>query len=274
MSKTIVNVREFESTTVPASVLAPEAAKLIWTNYNKQVAIDTLLFGDEACWQLTSLGWVGQIPVTPGLELRLQPKTSLSNLFGMLEYAYNIKGLQFFPGLTAAESLQEFYSQLAKLLAKRVLARSRKGFYHTYRTDDDMLPYVRGRIALAQAVARPWSVQLACQYQDHTANIDDNRILTWTLWRILRTGYCEESALNFVRQAYRTVQGMTELQPYAADSCVGRTYQRLNEDYRPLHALSPFSGWPRRRRTVRSGQHRPVAQALVGNTRSLGPTPA
>ena len=46
--------------------------------------------------------------------------------------------------------------------------------------------------------------------------------------------------MNFVRQAYRTVQGVTELQPYAADSCVGRTYQRLNEDYRPLHTLSRF----------------------------------
>ena len=66
---------------------------------------------------LAGLGWPN-----PGnaraSELRLQPKTSLSNLFGMLEYTYNIKGLQFFPGLTAAESLQEFYSQLAKLLAE------------------------------------------------------------------------------------------------------------------------------------------------------------
>ena len=177
---------------------------------------------------------------TPELELRLQPKTSLGNLFGMLEYAYNIRGLKFFPGVTGAESLQEFYSQLARLLARRVLERSRKGLYHAYRSDDDVLPFVRGRIEMAQAVTRPWSVRLACQYQEHTADIDDNRILTWTLWRILRTGYCDESAASLVRQAYRTLQGVTELQPYAAGSCLARPYQRLNEDYRPLHALCRF----------------------------------
>lgn len=239
-NKTVADIVEYGTATLPHNALSEESARRLWGNFHQQIAIEPPSFLNGHRWHLTSQGWVGQIPVSPDLELRLQPKTRLSNLFGMLEYAYNIRSLTFLPGLTAAESLQEFYSQLAGLLAKRILERSRKGFYHTYRAEDDQLPFVRGRIDLVQAASKPWSLQLQCQYQEHTANIDENRILTWTLWRILRTGYCKEPTLTLVRKAYRTIQAVTELSPYAARDCVGRTYQRLNQDYHPLHALSRF----------------------------------
>ncbi len=136
-----------------------------------------------------------------------------------------------------------FTPSLASLLANRVLDRSWKGFYHTYRTEDDQLPFVRGRVDIMQAASKPWSLRLQCQYQDHTADIDDNRILTWTLWRILRSGYCKESALAVVRKAYRAIQPVTELAPYTAHDCPDcsdRVYQRLNHDYHPLHAICRF----------------------------------
>lgn len=69
---------------------------------------------------------------------------------------------------------------------------------------------------------------------------DRTRILTWTLWRILRSGYCRENALAVVRKAYRAIQPVTELAPYAAHDCSGRLYQRLNHDYHPLHAICNF----------------------------------
>lgn len=239
-TKAIIELVEYGMTPVPLYVLSHEQAALLRKNFGRQVSVEKPWYPADAPWGLTSLGWVGQIPLGPDLELRLQPKTRLSNLFGMLEYAYNIRSLAFLKGVTAADSLQEFYSQLAGLLAQRVLERGRKGFYHTYRSQSDLLPYVRGRIDMAQAAARPWSTRVACEFQEHTADVDDNRILTWTLWKILRTGFCSEPALGLVRKAYRTVQAVTELQPCPAVSCVAHAYGRLNEDYRPIHALCRF----------------------------------
>jgi 5-methylcytosine-specific restriction enzyme subunit McrC len=43
-----------------------------------------------------------------------------------------------------------------------------------------------------------------------------------------------------VRRAYRTLQGAVQTYPVGPESCVGRTYNRLNADYEPMHALCRF----------------------------------
>lgn len=233
-----IELIEYVKKSVQCDALPKEIGQFIRAKYSGQIDIEAPSFFNDDCWQLTSQGWVGQIPLAPGLHLRLHPKTSLRNLFGMLEYAYRLKSFAFLYGLAPAQSVQEFYSQLANVLARRVLDRSRKGLYRTYRTEDDQLPYVRGRVEMAQLASKPWELHLKCQFQDHTADVDDNRILAWTLWRILRTGLCQETTLHTVRQAYRTITSVVELMPYSSSDCVGRLYQRLNQDYHPLHALT------------------------------------
>jgi 5-methylcytosine-specific restriction enzyme subunit McrC len=79
-------------------------------------------------------------------------------------------------------------------------------------------------------------------YQEHTADIDDNQILAWTLWVIGRSGLCRpDRALLIVRHAFRQLQGAITLVPITAAMCVDRRYHRLNSDYAPLHALCRFS---------------------------------
>ena len=124
----------------------------------------------------------------------------------MLEYAYRLQGIHLPPDLVHTDSLQHFYEQLANVLAKRIIDRSRRGLYRTYRPEDERLPYIRGRIDLARASRSPWDTKLHCQYEDHTADVDDNRILAWTLWRIVRSGYCTERVLPTVRRAFRILQ--------------------------------------------------------------------
>ena len=43
-----------------------------------------------------------------------------------------------------------------------------------------------------------------------------------------------------IRKAYRAVQKYSKLIPFTSLSCVNRDYNRLNEDYKPLHALCRF----------------------------------
>jgi len=104
----------------------------------------------------------------------------------------------------------------------------------------EQLPYVRGRIDLRPLVQRPYDVHLTCRYHECTADVEENRILAWTLFVIARSGLCREHTLTHVRRAFHALQGTVIVEPYGAEACLGRTYNRLNDDYRTLHALCRF----------------------------------
>jgi 5-methylcytosine-specific restriction enzyme subunit McrC len=70
--------------------------------------------------------------------------------------------------------------------------------------------------------------------------VDENRILAWTLYTVLRSGLCTGESLDFVRRAFRVLASQTTLVPIAAATCRSRVYNRLNQDYAPLHALCGF----------------------------------
>ena len=67
-----------------------------------------------------------------------------------------------------------------------ILERTRRGLYRAYLTRSEQLPNVKGRLEGRALSVRPWTVDLPCTYEDHTADIEDNRILSWTLFVIVR----------------------------------------------------------------------------------------
>lgn len=235
----VIFLTEYEPAYFAPPEISMEAGEILFRHYANQVEVEfpTLKTGGQ--WRLRSLGWIGHIPLTPTLHLALLPKVPLDNVFRMLEYAYRLN-FDFLPGLVHCQSLAEFYERLAHILALRVLDRGRKGFYRAYLAQAERLPYIRGRLDLQPAAHRPGQTQLPCHYEEHTADIADNQILAWTLWRIAQSGMCTERVLPTVRQAYRTLQSLVTLVPHGPQACLGRPYHRLNEDYRPLHALSRF----------------------------------
>lgn len=235
---TVIRLTEYQPQAFPASALDQEAATLIWKHYGNQVAVTPPSFMNDDQWVLTAQGWVGHIPLTPDLRLVLEPKVPLVNLFRMLEYAYRLA--KFSHGLVDTDTLEEVYQQLAVVLAKRVLDRARQGFNRAYVSRQERTPYVRGRLDLGRLARSPWEARIDCRYQEHTADIEDNRILAWTLFGILRTGICTDEHQRVLRKAFQQVNHYTSLQPMEATVCVNRPYHRLNEDYRPLHALCHF----------------------------------
>jgi 5-methylcytosine-specific restriction enzyme subunit McrC len=178
----------------------------------------------------------------PGLLLSLEPKVPIGNLFRLLEVAYDLKAGAFrvYEDLVGCGSLADFYERLANILAKRTLQRARWGFHREYVEREDLLPFVRGRLNAMRLLTTPWSVNLQCGFEEHTPEIDDNRVLAWTLNRVLRSRLCRERTLPTIRHAYRTVSSAAAPTPFSASDCVGRSYTRLNEDYKPLHALCRF----------------------------------
>ena len=237
-----IELKEYETRRFPKVEISEELGLKIWESYGSQISIDEPSFKNGNQWCLTPTGWAGQIPLTPELEIALLPKVDIKNLFGMLEYAYwlNRKSLKFLDGLTDCDSLEEFYETLANFLALRVLDRGRKGFFRSYQPRRDKIPYVRGRFDLRKSCQKPWVVKPECSYEEHTSDVEDNQILAWTLRRILQSGVCTERSLPQVRRAYQSLRGLTTPIPCDPQDCAGRLYNRLNQDYQPMHALCRF----------------------------------
>ena len=236
----IVELTEYIPVTIQRHALPEEVGEAVWRDYSPQVQIEFPSPATGWQWRLTSLGWVGHLPLPQGFALRLLPRVDLGNLFLMLEYAYRLGSFRFLEGAYTADSIEDFYSRLAGELARRVLARSSRGFYHAYVGRSGSLPFVAGRLDAAALARRPWQVAVECHFQEHTADVEENQIPAWALHTILRGGLCREPALNAVRRAHRTLQGTVSLQHFKASDCYGRLYDRLNEDYRPLHSLCRF----------------------------------
>jgi 5-methylcytosine-specific restriction enzyme subunit McrC len=158
----------------------------------------------------------------------------------MLEYAYDLKSFHILEGLFESDSLSDVYERLALIMAKRILTRLRQGIYRTYIPQTEQLPYIRGQIVISQLVNTPWKVDHHCNYQEHTADVEENQLLAWTLYRIIRSGICSERSLPTLRQAYRRFEGAITLKPFCPEDCINRLYNRLNDDYKPLHGLCRF----------------------------------
>jgi 5-methylcytosine-specific restriction enzyme subunit McrC len=236
----IVTLKEYKAESLPEKDF-PEALGLILKqSYSDKVTVDFPHAGNGKTWTLTAQNWVGFIPLSPELSIRIEPKVSIYNLFGMLEYAYNLGELKLLANWHQCDTLEELYERLAQILAKRIADRTRRGLYRTYIPKTERLNCIRGRLNLAHQIRHPWETRLKCHYHEQTADIGDNQILLWTLHQIRRQGVCSERVLPTVRRAYRALQGTVTLAPYSSHDCRGRTYNRLNDDYQVLHALCRF----------------------------------
>ena len=237
-----LRIVEDAASTFKPEALSAENGERLWRDYRSKINVEFPSLRTEQNWVLASQGWIGYVPLGPELRLVLEPKVPIQNLFGLLEVAYDLspRAFDLREGLIECGSLAELYERLAHVLAKRTLQRARSGLYHEYVGRDDVLPFVRGRMDLSRILTSPWSVELRCKYDEHSGEIGDNQILSWTLGQVLRSGLCTDRTLPTIRQAYRVVSRVAPPAPVSANECIRRLYNRLNDDYKPLHALCRF----------------------------------
>ncbi|MEZ4660024.1 MAG: hypothetical protein R2911_20905 [Caldilineaceae bacterium] len=240
MSRRIISLTEYETVYLDRAALTEADAQLLWRRYDRQVAVEPPSFKNGERWQLTAQGWVGFMALSQELGLALLPKVPLRNLFGMLATAYDLRSAHFDAALFQVETLPGFYEQLALLLARGILERGRRGLYRAYVERADWLPVVRGRLDAPRMMGQPTRMQVPCQFQEQTSDVEENRILLWTLHQLLRSGLCTEQTLPTIRRAYRLLANSVALQPCSVEQCHPRRYDRLNRDYQPLHALCAF----------------------------------
>ncbi|MBB6451047.1 5-methylcytosine-specific restriction enzyme subunit McrC [Geomicrobium halophilum] len=216
------------------------AGEKVWRSYTDQISVEFPSPKTDGKWKLTPQGWVGFLPLSKEEGIQLRPKVPLANLFQMLEYAYQLKSFHFLDGSVQSETVQKLFERLAVHLATQVSTRTRKGLYRQYMDQIDEGPFLRGKMDVQHRIRNAWNVNIRSEYQEHEADIEDNRILLWTLYKIMQSGICREPSLLVLRHAYRGLKDAASLTPMSASACTGRIYNRLNQDYKPMHALCRF----------------------------------
>lgn len=240
MSQTLP-LREEEWSAFEPSSISPQAFDAVEDLYGSQFETEYPNPKNGQRYRIRPGGHVGCFPVDDSLTLRVQPKVPIENLFGMLRYAYQIDA--FLPkGIAPVDSIEDVFESLAAVLAQRVNDRCRKGLFRGYVLEEDQLPCVRGRFLFGPTLQHSLrgGVATHCEFEEHTADLDENRILAWVLHQLGRFPIRREEVKGQVRAAYRSLASTVGLQPYPPSSCVGRFYDRLNVDYRPMHALCRF----------------------------------
>jgi 5-methylcytosine-specific restriction enzyme subunit McrC len=238
---TVIRLEEERPLSIARSQLPESVAIELHALHGSRISIEFPNPVNRQCYVFRPTGWVGQIPLTGGYLVRIAPKVPIANLFRMLEYAYRIKSFHFLKGTVPVESLEDIFERLAALLANLVLDRARQGLHRSYVEEEDNLPYLRGRVQIGPSIAAAMkgSTLLPCEYAEHTADIEDNRVLAHTLNLLPRYTLQREDVRRRVSQAQRVLSGLTPGQ-ITAESCINRFYDRLTEDYRPMHGLCRF----------------------------------
>jgi len=233
-------LKEFIESGLPSNKFDYGIGNYLYEKYSKQINIEFPNPKTKNKWLLTNLGWVGYIPVSDNITLELHPKVSIENIFLMLEYAYKLKSFFFLKGILSCNTIQDFYERLVNLLLNKVYDRLNKGLYKEYSSRTDCLPFICGRLDVNHMVRNSISISMKCKYEELSVDIDDNKILTWTLYIVSRSNICNSDTLRRVNIAYRKMLNCTSQDHYSFNDCIGRLYNKLNCDYESLHALCRF----------------------------------
>lgn len=220
--------------------LPAEVADGIYRQYPTQFALDWPSPTTDSKYRLVSKGWVGVFPLRGSVLLNVQPKVPVRNLFAMWEYAYKLDLLRDREALQSSDELPAFFNTLAMVLAKRTMLRARRGLARDYVTRSERLGTVRGRLDVQQMVRDPIGGALPCEYDEHTADVDDNIIVAYTLSRLRRHPALREAVRLEVGRAFHALPSEISMRRVTASDCVARVYSRLNADYGQLHALCRF----------------------------------
>lgn len=236
----VIELLEAEAQAIPCGAISEQTALRIHASPDFFLKFPSP--ANEFHYQIQCLRKVGYIPIDPDTLVRVSPKVPISNLFGMLELAYDLKSFRFFDGIVGIESLDEIFENLASILTNRVLQRVRAGLHGEYVEYDRDLPVVRGRIDALRTV-RLLAIggsSVSCQYEDHTRDIDDNQILLGTLQVVSKLDFQRPDVKFRVDKARRALAGTISPRRIDPIECINRLYSRLNDDYAPMHGLCRF----------------------------------
>jgi 5-methylcytosine-specific restriction enzyme subunit McrC len=190
----------------------------------------------EGHYDLTPSSLVGVVDLTT-LAIEIRPKLPFERLLFLISYSLGRQGWRDVPfDLERADSLVEaivpgFVSQLRRAL--------RRGVLQGYRTEEDALATVRGRIRIDDQLRRHFGrlPPVEVRYDEFTEDIEENRLLKAAIERLKRLRIRSDAVRRSLRAFDLTLAGVQAVE-YDPRRLPEISWTRLNERYRPAVELA------------------------------------
>ena len=194
------------------------------------------------CYDLTAGSFVGTIAL-PEFSILVRPKLPIDRVLFLIAYAmdrgqWRDRAFDF----AAADDLLE---SIVPAFVRHVQRAMRHGLICGYRTVDDSLNTVRGRIRFEdQMRARPgqW-LPLEVRYDEFTEDVLENRLLRAATAALRRLPLRSATSRRDLARIEHRLEGVSLLR-YEAHAVPEVRYTRLNRHYRPALELARLIlGW-------------------------------
>lgn len=177
-------MRHLELTEGAPSVLLPltsEEAEAL-SRMELAVAVRTV---DPGVWEITPSGKIGVARIGD-LQLTVQPKIGIDRLIFLMGYA---QSSSFWRDTDVGlDPEKDLFSAVADAFARLATRALDQGLLHGYRTTDDTLPVLRGRVREAEQISQRYGlmIPLEVRYDEFTVDIAENQVLLGAVHRLLR----------------------------------------------------------------------------------------
>jgi 5-methylcytosine-specific restriction enzyme subunit McrC len=127
--------------------------------------------------------------------------------------AYKLESFNILEGEIQIQSIQDLYERIANILSKNILNKIRKGLYKNYLKYEEDLTHLRGKIQTIPTTKNIMTgkLNLRCEYEEHTADFEDNQILLWALYESRKLELKRNEVKKNVRRAYRELSNKLAL---------------------------------------------------------------
>jgi len=198
--------------------------------------------GEDGAYRLTPGSTIGALEIGD-LSVSILPKLDISRVLFLASYAmgaFKLREMDRF-NFEDAPSLVEALALALAVAARRTFA---SGLLHGYRTEDEEMHTVRGRIRITDQIRRRFGVPLPLEvrYDEFTEDITANRLVKAAAARLGQTrlgqawerGKRTRAALRWVSARLANVS-LVEFPVHAVPKVA---FDRLNAHYREVVALS------------------------------------
>ncbi len=171
------------------------------------------------------------------LSVEIQPKLPIRRLLFLLSYLVNPKGWR--PDETEVDEGADLFEAVIPAFAFQVYRALRRGVLQGYRTEEDALSVVRGRVRFDDQIRRRYgrTPPVEVRYDEFTEDIEANRLIKAATRRLLRLrprSLASRRSLAGIEVAFAAVSDVT----YRARDLQEIPYNRLNAHYRPAVELA------------------------------------
>ena len=227
-----IDLREYAESG-PIRLSATERDEL--RNILPSLTIEPAASADDA-YCLTPSSTIGALEID-GLSVSISPKLPVSRVLFMASYAmgaFKLREERF--DFENAPSLVEVLALAFATAARRAFA---SGLLHGYRTEEEALHTVRGRVRIAEQIRRRFGVPipLEVRYDEFTDDIMANRLVKAAVARLGRMRVRSPHTRAGLRWVGARLEDIT-LVEFPANAVPEIVFDRLSQHYRDVVALS------------------------------------